>query len=95
MGLIVVIEPPVDLDPRAVSNYLTTGNIQGDAPHDREGPIYDFNGPVLVDTSDDKTQLYVSPWDISRKAIEADKALLAERTTELLGSIGIDAEVVG
>src|SRR5439155_27356577 len=89
-GVLIHIRPPVQLNPDAVAQYLTFGDLEPVDPGDWEGA----NGPdvkkaVLLGSTTEQTTIYAS----IDKGIEGAAEQAANDTVRLLQFVGATASV--
>lgn len=95
-GLIATIEPALKVVPDRdlIESFLLFGTPEFPERFDPDNTDGQFDDGVITFKTDRRTDFFVTPFDISRIAIEEDKPILAERTQALLGHLGVGAEIV-
>jgi len=84
-GLKIDIKPPVSINESALKLYISDGNLAGESVDQTY-----LSKPTLIGSSDVQTSFFY-PGDESQLAGETE--LVVERTKELLGYLGVEAEL--
>lgn len=92
VGLIADIVPPVDLEQEAVRRYVKSGNLDGADKGSSDYPIPPLVNPLLIGSTD-KTSIYAGiEYGYENRPEVRD--LLTGRVSELLGYLGVEAEII-